>query len=448
MMQGPDVVRSMRPVDNRWSDFFQDWASARNYFAGRPIYGDLLASAKRYILGLEAGEGEVPRASADAEVNAHPPTSILLFLPLAPLPYADAVLVWNLISLGALFFSLWIIRRELEIPLDAWSIFPFVTLLILSNPLRQQMHQGQLSLILLLLLTGSWAAQRSGRLGWTGVVLGTATAIKLFPGFLFLYFILRRQWMVVRTGIISFAVLTGLTVSVLGFETYQSYYYDVIPRLEVFRSGWHNASLPGLCAKLFNPLSKAQLDGWAMHGPIEPLWRSAVLAKLSTWLLCGVVVAVLSWIVLRARSCVETDQAFGLTIIAMLLVSPITWDHYLLLLLIPLAVMWVGLPSSNLVRATILILLIAVWANPPVIYDAMIPGGTLHGTAYPIHAFCVLSFQCHALLMLFALTAAIRLPETIPVDPLVERSSPSAGSATAKPSRNLATVCDQASFGY
>src|SRR5262249_13750899 len=160
------------------------------------------------------------------------------------------------------------------------------------------------------------------RPGWAGVLLGAATAIKLVPAFLFLYFVLQRQWKAVMSGVISLAVFTGLTISIMGFETYQSYYQDVIPRVAALRSNWINASLPGLWIKRFDPAPKER---------VEPLWRSPVLARLGTWLSCGVVVAVLSRIVWQARSRAERDQAFGLTVIAMLLVSPITWDHYLLL---------------------------------------------------------------------------------------------------------------------
>src|SRR5262249_28940655 len=161
---------------------------------------------------------------------------------------------------------------------------------------RQQVNQGQLNLILLLLLTGTWGAQRRDRPGWAGVLLGAATAIKLFPGFLFLYFVLQRQWKGVMSGVISLAVFTGLTVSILGWETYQSYCQDVIPGVAVLRSNWINASLPGLWTKLFDPVPKER---------VEPLWRSPVLARLGTWLSCGVVVVVLSRIVWHALSRVE-----------------------------------------------------------------------------------------------------------------------------------------------
>jgi hypothetical protein len=289
---------------------------------------------------------------------------------------------------------------------------------------RRTRHQGQFNLILLLLLTGSWAAESTNRPCWAGVLLGTATAIKLFPGFLFVYFLLRRQWKAVMSGVLSFVVLTGLTVSVLGVETYKSYGNHVIPRVAVLRSGWINVSLPGLWTKLFDPITEEQVNPWVFLGRVEPLWRSPALAGLGTWISCGVVVAVLARMVWHARSRVERDQAFRLSVIAMLLVSPITWNHYFLLLIIPLAVMWVRLPASNLVRALFLIVLLAVWVAPVPLYNAAIPEGHLHGTAYPLHTLCVLSFQSYTLLVLFALTAAMSRPKTVPAHLPSANSSP------------------------
>jgi hypothetical protein len=364
-------------------------------------------------------------------VNAHPPICVVLALPLVALSYPDAVLVWNLVSLSALFLSLWIIRRELAIPFSGWSVFPLVALLLICNPFRQQVIQGQLTLLLLLLLTGCWAAQRSNRAGWAGVLLGTATAIKLFPGFLFIYFILQRQWKAVMAGILTVAVITALIIPMLGVETFTSYGMDVIPRVAVFRASWFNASLPGLWTKLFDPDTEGD-PVHPVHIRIEPLWRSLALARLGTWVSCGVVVAVQAWIAWRARSRVEKDLAFGLTIIAMLLVSPITWDHYLLLLTVPLAVLWTRLPRPNLVRMLFLIILIAFWIEPARLFDALVPGGYKQGTAYPIHTLCVLSIPCYALLILFALNAAISLRNTVPAQTQNDEQYPPGHTDSAK----------------
>jgi hypothetical protein len=62
------------------------------------------------------------------------------------------------------------------------------------------------------------------------------------------------------------------------------------------------------------------------------------------------VVAAVVVVVRRAQSRYERDHAFATCITAMLLVTPIVWDHYLLLLLLPVALLWASLPTSGPVR--------------------------------------------------------------------------------------------------
>jgi hypothetical protein len=383
--QGPSFIASLRPPRTVGIDFFQDWASARNYRDGLPVYTDHKTAVDRY-LGYRIDPVRF-------EVNAHPPTSVLLALPLAALDYPDAALVWNLVSLGALGVSLWLIGRTLGVPLTPWSIFPAVTLLLICTPFRQQVNQGQFNLLLLLLLTGVWTADRSGRLVTAGSLLGLATAIKLFPAVLFLYFAVRGRWRAVAAGIISLAVVTLLTAALLGTDTYRSYIHDVLPQVRQYRSCWNNASLPGLWVKLFDPASEDH---------IEPLWRSPLAAEGGALLSCLAVVVVLVRALWKARKEPHDDRGFALTVIAMLLVSAITWEQYFLLLLLPVAVFWVRLPASILPRwSFVAILLVLFCIHPVLLYDTFIPGGYPQGPVAPVQTLAVLSLQCYALVGLF-----------------------------------------------
>src|SRR5579883_449874 len=216
-IMAPIYRSSMRPPADRIVDFFQEWASARNYLEGLPVYANHRVSLPRYLTLRTLRPQDL-----SIEVNAHPPTSVLLALPFARLHYPDAVLVWNLTSLGMLGVSLFVIWRGFGIPFSLWWSFPLITSLLICPPLITQVYFGQLNLVILLLLTGTWAADRSGRPLLAGVLLGTAATIKLFPGFLFLYFIFRGQWRSLLAGVITIALLTGLTATVLGLEAYRA----------------------------------------------------------------------------------------------------------------------------------------------------------------------------------------------------------------------------------
>src|SRR5262249_31666048 len=173
-------------------DFFQEWASGRNWLAGDPVYTSQDLTVPRY-LGLRPDLDDPRRI----QFNGHPPSSVLLGLPLAALDFGTAFGLWSLVSLAALLLSLWLIVRGLEVPHCAWSLLPLVALLAVCFPFWHHMVHGNVNLVLLLFLTLTWSAARSGRLWLAGAWLGAATAVKLFPGFLILYFLARRQWRVV-----------------------------------------------------------------------------------------------------------------------------------------------------------------------------------------------------------------------------------------------------------
>lgn len=391
--QGPDFVRSLRPAPGEIVDFFQEWSSARSYFRGVPIYSDLAELADQ-LLNLR-GELTYPQVP----VNTHPPTAILLLLPLAVLDYSDACLLWNLLSLAAFALSLALVLRELGIPISIRGCLPLIAILLLCNPLRQQVNQGQFGGLLSLMVTGVWIAARSDRPMWAGGLLGAAAAIKVFPGFLFLYFILRRQWSVVAAGALSLAALTGMAAIIFGTETYATYIQEVLPRVPKFRVLWQNSSLAGLACKLFDP----DPESVNRYGRVVSLWNRPEFANVAWGLSSAVVLALAALVILRGRSQLATDRAFGVSVTAMLLVSPVTWDHYFLLLLLPLALVWQWVPSTGMGRPLFLLTVIGLCLNPIVLCDAFLPGGYPPEVWYPRHTLTLLSIQCYSLLCLFGL---------------------------------------------
>lgn len=394
--QGPDFARSLRPTPGEGVDFFQEWSSARSFFRGDPVYSDLSESADHFLdLRVKLTYPQVP-------VNTHPPTAILLLIPLAVLDYSDAFLLWNLLSLAAFALSLGLVLHELGIPISIRACLPIVVILLLCNPLRQQVNQGQFGGLLSLMVTGVWIAARSGRPMWAGALLGAAAAIKVFPGFLFLYFILRRQWTVVAAGALSLAALTGLAAAVFGMSTYATYIREVLPRVPKFRVLWQNSSLAGLACKLFDP----DPESVNRYGRVVCLWDRPEFANVAWGLSSAIVLTLTALVILRSRSQLALDRAHGVSVTAMLLVSPVTWDHYFLLLLLPLALVWQWLPSTGPGRLLFLLTVMGLCLNPIVLCDALIPGGYPPDVWYPRHTLTLLSLQCYAQLCLFGMGLA------------------------------------------
>jgi hypothetical protein len=377
-------------------DFAQEWASARNLVGGLPIYRDQEEALFDY-LGMRPDPND-PSDRFIVRRNAHPPVSVFLAVPFARMDYPDAFLAWNLASLVIFALSLWVLVRQLGVGVTRTRLLAAWALLLSFSPLWHQVAQGQLNLVLLALIIGGWAFERSGWPISAGVFLGVATAIKLFPGFLLVYYAVRGRWRVVLGGGTTAIVVTGLTIGVTGLDPYRAYFQDVLPYVATYRDWWVNASLPGLWSKLFE----------ANSGHVVPLVRNAALHQgalaASTVLVC----AVLVWATRAAGSPLEHDLTFGLAVVAMLLVSPLTWDHALVLLLVPLALLASQLRRLGNWRWLFLACLPAVWLAPKFVFERTIGGpGEYRGqVATSRQVLGVISYQCYGLIGLFVVGLA------------------------------------------
>lgn len=351
-MQGPDFISSLRPSPYQGVDFFQDWASARNFFENLPIYTSHSETIPRY-LGLNEVSVIIP-------YNAHPPASVLLFLPFAALSYPNAVAAWNVCSLLFLAASLLLLIHGLRIPVRLWAVFPAVTLILLCNPLRIDLVQGQFNSLLLFLLTAVWYLSINKKDLPAGLVLGIATAVKLFPGFLLLYFAVTQRWRAVAGAALSAVLMAGLAYTTFGQQAYADYMERVIPSVRGYTGSPSNVSLQGFWTKLFDPERGRDVPQQT------PLLQSPALGK-TMGLSCVIAVAAATGIRLfrcHRSGSLDRNHAYGLTLVAMLLVSPITWDHYLLLLMVPFAFLWLEVDERPW-RQVLFLIAVALAMAPP-----------------------------------------------------------------------------------
>lgn len=327
---GPIQLRSMYLSPTApLVDFFLDWSAARNHMDGLSVYMSPEFSAQRY-LGIQRPVGTSYR------VVGHPPNCILYAYPFAHLNYPYAFLLWNLLSIVCLLVSLVLIVRGLRIRFSLWALLPTMAGLLACIPLMSHLIQGQWTTILLLLIVLAWRLARRDR--WlAGLPLAAAVSIKLFPAVLLAHFLRRRGVVGLVVFAISFCLLTWIAAEFFGYESFSIYATHITPAATEFRFEGLNASLVGFWFRL---LVKPE-RGPAMSN--IPLADWPYLALALAILSAGTVIGL--YLTMRLKSWRDTDQRqedllFAIGVVAMLLVSPITWDHYLLLLVLPLAILW------------------------------------------------------------------------------------------------------------
>jgi hypothetical protein len=375
------------PIDHR-GDLLQDWVSGRNHLAGLPLYASLPRSVR-----LHTGE-----AYRGLPVNAHPPAAVLVFLPWARLDYAAAYRTWVIFSLALVGLVAWGVARELGFP--SWWLLPLCAFLLVSRPLEEELVQGQFNALLLALMTGAWMLVRRKRSFGSGLLVGLAAAIKLFPGFLALYFVGRRSWRGLLGVALGLAFANAAALAVFGSEPFETYLRQVVPASALYHESWHNASLYGLWHKLFDP-QRFTL----------PLHRLPEVARIGSLLSSAAVAVVVVVGVGRARGEGMLDRGFALTALGMLLASPLLWEHYLLLALLPLMLLWSQTAPGDPARwviggmAALLMLLRQawVWSLAEGLMGEPLQAGEQR-LARPVYTLTILAYPAYTLLALFLLT--------------------------------------------
>jgi Glycosyltransferase family 87 len=248
-------------------------------------------------------------------------------------------------------------------------LLPALASLAFCHPLYGNLYHGQLTLILVLLVTTIWALERSGRSSTAGLLLGVAAAIKLFPAYLAVYYVARGRIRPAMAAALSFLVLTLVTAFVLGMDTYHDYITIILPHQSKFRSYGYNLSIAGLWYKLFDPVGER---GW-----MTPLWPSPALAHWGTVLSDLAITVIVATFVHRTRTSAQRELAFALVVTAMLLVSPVTWDFSLPMLLIPIAVIAHRTGESRWMPVALTLILAIMWIPQNMLTELATAGRSL-----------------------------------------------------------------------
>jgi hypothetical protein len=299
-----NIYLSMVMINTNMNDFGKFYYSAVAYFQGNNIY-DLNPAMVIPVSILEY----------NLFLNLNPPHFTLLILPLALFPPHPALLLWSLMSLACFLASLLIVFREVKITFAIWSVLVLIIGILAFIGTGTVIFTGQLTFIMMLLVTLFWSASRHDRWGRAGVYLGLALSLKLFLLIFFPYLVLQRRWwaVLVSTGVAL--ACYGLGVMVLGWETYRFWLHD----LGMVTWNWAsmNASLQGFLSRILGPSPYFQplLNQPAL---IKPLWLlTAGLVGLATLALAGL-----------DKGRIGLDRSYALLLVGAQLISPLGWIYY------------------------------------------------------------------------------------------------------------------------
>lgn len=217
--------------------------------------------------------------------------------------------------------------------LQGASRFTLAALFVVNGPLFNSLREGNLTHFILLLLVGALWCMQTRRDVWFGVALAVAAVIKPPLLLLALPFLLRRGWGFATGFSATLGGAAAISVAAFGFHLHRLWYERTVQPFSRHPLGTFNVqSLDGFLARLLG--GGEHLTDWNAintYGTTFLTVRFAIVAAI-----VGVAATVL-W---RSRSrATVTDLRldFSIALCLSLVVGPISWAHYYLLMLIPIA---------------------------------------------------------------------------------------------------------------
>ena len=300
------------------SDFSQDYSAALAYAHGLSIYGDEGGQLLKSIAGFEGA------------YNFHTPITVLLFRPVIALPYDTAFILFGLLSITVVIVFGLLLENILDVPKSFRGFLPVA--MLFWFPVYANLATGQLSILVAVLILSGWGCIGKGRQCIGGILFGLATWLKLFPVILLIYLVLARQKAAALAMSLTLVFGLGCVLWLVGTRDAVRYVEKILPLNRVVYGSHHlNVSMPSLVRKLFGPKTE-----W-----VQPIAQVPTLELGLTLLFIGVVV----WCLLssphvykgRGRPSIET---FSMYCVVMVLVSPVAWQHYFTVLLLPVGIVY------------------------------------------------------------------------------------------------------------
>jgi hypothetical protein len=331
------IVAGIRADPESTSDFRDLWETARHF--------------------RQTGE-----ISTEFGVHNYLPFLTIFMTPWSLLPLRVAAVVFTLLSLA--LFGLTVVLTETLLnsglgPRPRKATLAAIVLMLAY--VHSCAVLGQLGLLLLFLVVTTWFLVEREKEWAAGVALGLATLIKLLPGVLIVFFLLKLRWRVAAAAVSVIVLLgLGLPLAGIGFDQTVAQHRGFVDRAihdhaarttiladKPTKAKYSNNSLPIVLRRLLSPVNGDPSDSdpdRRLHVnianvPPAAIWRTYV-GLMALFVSISVIVSLRHskpWPPTDPDAGSALRAQFGIWCCLMLIASPLLWTHYLPLVYWPLA---------------------------------------------------------------------------------------------------------------
>ena len=253
------------------------------------------------------------------------PPFLLCFEPLTRLRPRAAFWIWTAINFSALAIAMYLMLAHRH-DLSARTSLLLAGLMLISAPVNLNLYWGQSQLIVLALMVAAMGAMDRDRDGAAGLLIAAAALLRAYPLLLIGYFVSRRKWRAVIFAMIGIAAGGFATAAILGFSQTLNFIHGALwlTDYRVVRR-FDNLSLGPFVSRIFWALTSTapgSSDDWV---------RRAAIAIAD-----GIVLGLTIRATIADTSRRDPDWRFySLWIATAIMLTPVGWHHYLVLLAIP-----------------------------------------------------------------------------------------------------------------
>ncbi len=253
----------------------------------------------------------------------HSPPTLFLFLPLGWFDIQKAYFVWYCMNGIVLLVDLLLMWKLFLSDAGANAALFILAMVVLLRSAFLTVAFGQTNFIVLLLVLLFWRDWKSAR---GGIWLALGIAVKPLFVFLLLFPALRRQWRVLGAAAAAGGMLLVLSALAFGPAMVLTYFT-------------RNPLLNDLPVYLYTEnMNQSLLATTLRLAHFDPAIGSPY-ANPFFWVTCIVLIGITCWLTWHLK---ENDAPWGLslTVILALLIFPKTLEHYALLLIVPMTMLW------------------------------------------------------------------------------------------------------------
>lgn len=268
------------------------------------------------------------------------PLTAMIFMPLSSIPFQTVQLIWFAVSQICFWLSLAVLYQITCrcYPSDPKSFFKryiyMVPLTCLFFPLIMNFQHGQINTIILFFVCAFIYLLMTDSEMLAGFVLALVISIKPPPAIILPYLWFKKRFRCFWSTVISFVAITCLTIFITGWENFWFYLINILPSFclkptkytPVLLNNPGNQSLQGIISRLY----EATKNRWS-------IWGGTDHATVVSHVLLFIVMAIgfyrlYTW----NRNKSATDRALlrdcSYVLIMSVLLSPIAWDHHLVII--------------------------------------------------------------------------------------------------------------------